>query len=79
MLRQLPLLQHTISYLVPAWAYSESPCRAQFARLSVLSDLVNTIAVAVQVVFFAAAVLSYVVHGWLADTGTAGPSRVAML
>lgn len=33
-----------------------------------LSDLVNTIAVAVQVVFFAAAVLSYVVHGWLADT-----------
>ena len=41
---------------------------AQFARLSVLSDLVNTIAVAVQVVFFAAAVLSYVVHGWLADT-----------
>ena len=41
---------------------------AQFARLSMLSDLVNTIAVAVQVVFFAAAVLSYVVHGWLADT-----------
>ena len=41
---------------------------AQFARLSVLSDTVNTIAVAVQVLFFAAAVFSYVVHGWLADT-----------
>ena len=41
---------------------------AKFAQLSVLSDTVNTIAVAVQVVFFAAAVLSYVLHGWLADT-----------
>lgn len=41
---------------------------AKFAQLSVLSDTVNTIAVAVQVAFFAAAVLSYVLHGWLADT-----------
>lgn len=41
---------------------------AQFARLSALSDTVNTVAVAVQVVFFAAAVFSYVLHGWLADT-----------
>lgn len=41
---------------------------AQFARLSVLSDAVNTAAVAVQVLFFAAAVFSYALHGWLADT-----------
>lgn len=41
---------------------------AEFAGLSVWPSLVNTLAVAVPVLFFAAAVGSYAVHGLLKDT-----------
>jgi len=41
---------------------------AQFARLSVFSDLVNTVAAASALAFFAMAIASYVVHGALRDT-----------
>ena len=41
---------------------------AHFARISVLSDLLNSVAVIAQIIFFAAAVFFYVVHGWLKDT-----------
>lgn len=41
---------------------------AEFAGLSVWPGLVNTLAVAVPVLFFAAAVGSYAVHGLLKDT-----------
>lgn len=41
---------------------------AEFARLSVWSAAVNLVAVALPVVFFAAAVASYAVHGLLDDT-----------
>lgn len=40
----------------------------QFAQLSAWSELVNQLAVAVPVFFFAAAVASYAIHGWLRDT-----------
>ncbi len=40
----------------------------EFARLSAWSDSVNRLAVAGPVLFFALAVLSYAVHGILADT-----------
>ena len=41
---------------------------AKFAQLSVLTDIVNLVAVSLQIVFFAAAVLSYIAHGLLGDT-----------
>ncbi|EDY86532.1 integral membrane protein [gamma proteobacterium HTCC5015] len=41
---------------------------AHFAQMSALPDGVNTLAVAVQVVFFSLAVGSYVLHGFLGDT-----------
>ena len=41
---------------------------AEFARLSAWPMLVNLLAVAGPVLFFAAAVLGYAVHGFLADT-----------
>jgi hypothetical protein len=41
---------------------------AEFARLSVWTDVVNLVAVAAPVLFFAAAVASYGVHGILQDT-----------
>lgn len=40
----------------------------RFARLSVFSAEINTAAVAAAVLFFALAVVSYVIHGWLQDT-----------
>ena len=41
---------------------------AYFTRLSQLDGTLELIAVAAQVLFFALAVLSYVLHGWLGDT-----------
>lgn len=41
---------------------------AALAWFSVWSDTVNTVAVAAAVLFFALAIASYVLHGWLADT-----------
>lgn len=41
---------------------------AEFARLSIWPELVNAIAVGVVVLFFASAVVSYAVHGFLQDT-----------
>src|ERR1043165_4387723 len=41
---------------------------AHFAALSAWSVRVNLIASAVLLLFFAAAILGYVVHGWLRDT-----------
>jgi hypothetical protein len=41
---------------------------AEFARLSAWPDIVNAIAVAVPVLFFASAIASYAVHGLLQDT-----------
>lgn len=41
---------------------------AHFATISQLGPVLEFWAVAVQVLFFAAAVASYVLHGWLADT-----------
>jgi hypothetical protein len=41
---------------------------AEFARLSAWPDIVNAIAVAVSVLFFASAVATYAVHGLLQDT-----------
>lgn len=41
---------------------------AEFARLSAWPELVNAIAVAVQVFFFASAVATYALHGLLSDT-----------
>lgn len=41
---------------------------AALAWLSMWSDTVNTIAVVAPVLFFALAVGSYILHGWLADT-----------
>ena len=51
---------------------------AEFARLSAWSDPINRLAVAGPVLFFALAVLSYAVHGILADTDNqlARPHRV---
>lgn len=40
----------------------------EFARLSVWPEQVNTIAVTVSVIFFAAAIANYAVHGFLRDT-----------
>ncbi|EKF73022.1 hypothetical protein A11A3_15764 [Alcanivorax hongdengensis A-11-3] len=40
----------------------------RFARLSVWSETVNTVAVLASVLFFALAVGSYILHGWLQDT-----------
>lgn len=40
----------------------------RFAALSVFGEAVNTAAVAAAVLFFALAVVSYVVHGYLQDT-----------
>lgn len=39
-----------------------------FTRLSQLDGTLELLAVAAQVLFFALAVLSYVLHGWLGDT-----------
>lgn len=41
---------------------------AEFARLSVWSPMINTVAVIVPIVFFASAVASYALHGILRDT-----------
>jgi len=41
---------------------------AEFARLSVWSEVVNLVGVAIPVTFFASAVASYAVHGVLRDT-----------
>ncbi|WP_199698986.1 SDR family NAD(P)-dependent oxidoreductase [Oleomonas cavernae] len=41
---------------------------AEFARLSVWPSVVNTVAVAAAVTFFATAVANYAIHGWLNDT-----------
>lgn len=41
---------------------------AALAWFSVWPDAVNTVAVAASVLFFALAIGSYVLHGWLADT-----------
>lgn len=40
----------------------------EFARHSVWSEVVNQVAVIVPILFFAAAVASYAIHGWLRDT-----------
>ena len=41
---------------------------AEFARLSAWTPLVNLLAVAFPVAFFASAVVAYGLHGWLRDT-----------
>ncbi len=40
----------------------------EFVRLSPLPDLVNLLAAGIPILFFAAAIGSYVIHGWLGDT-----------
>jgi len=41
---------------------------AALAWFSMWSDVVNTVAVAAAVLFFALAIATYLLHGWLADT-----------
>lgn len=41
---------------------------AHFAQMSAFSNVVNTVAVAAQVLFFSLAVGSYILHGFLGDT-----------
>lgn len=40
----------------------------EFAERSIWSERVNQIAVTVPILFFASAVATYIVHGWLRDT-----------
>lgn len=40
----------------------------EFAQRSIWSEMVNQLAVVVPIFFFAAAIASYAIHGWLRDT-----------